>query len=177
MTHAPAQSAQKPLLAAELGGGWRTVLQLACIAALALAIVPPVLAAAGSPYGEVLRWLAHPICHQLAERSFHLLGEPLAVCQRCTGMYAGFTLGLFLWPLLQYPAARLAANPRWVLAFLLPLCIDWALPNTPVSRLATGLIAGFPVALLVLLALPTAKIKGGLGGRARGRHVPSHGNE
>lgn len=159
MTRASAQLAESPplLAAAELGGRGRTTLQLACIAALGLTIAPALLAAAGSPYGEVLRWLAHPICHQLAARSFHLFGEPLAVCQRCIGLYAGFALGLFVWPQLRRPAAWLAANPRWVLAFLLPLGIDWALPNTPVSRFATGLVAGFPVALLVLLALPSAK--------------------
>lgn len=160
VTRAPAQLAQDaPLPAAALGGRGRTALQLACVLALVLTVAPAVLVAAGSPYGEVLRWFAQPICHQLAERSFHLLGEPLAVCQRCTGLYAGFALGVVVWPQLRRLGGWLAANPRWVLAFLLPLGIDWALQNTPLSRFATGLVAGFPVALLALLALPNATIE------------------
>ena len=76
------------------------------------------------------------------------------MCQRCTGLGAGFALGVLVWPRLRRAGAWLAANPRWVLAFMVPLGIDWAAPNTPVSRFATGLLAGFPVALLALLALP-----------------------
>lgn len=158
MTRASAHSAQDaPLLGAPaLGGAGRTALCFASIVALGLIVAPAVLAAMGSPYGAVLRWFAHPICHQLAERSFHLLGEPFAVCQRCTGLGAGFALGALVWPHLRRAGAWLAANPRWVLAFMVPLGIDWAAPNAPASRFATGLLAAFPVALLALLALPRA---------------------
>ena len=34
------------------------------------------------------------ICHQYPERSFHLAGAPLAVCIRCTSIYAGFLIAL-----------------------------------------------------------------------------------
>lgn len=34
------------------------------------------------------------VCHQFASRSFKLSGHPLAVCARCSGIYAGFLLGL-----------------------------------------------------------------------------------
>src|SRR5688572_31637307 len=32
------------------------------------------------------------VCHQLAERSYFIFGHKLAVCSRCTGLYAGFAL-------------------------------------------------------------------------------------
>ena len=34
------------------------------------------------------------ICHQYPERSFHLAGATLAVCIRCTSIYAGFLIAL-----------------------------------------------------------------------------------
>ena len=146
-------SAQIGLAAEARPTGGQTLLWFVCAAALALLVAPAVLAAAGSPFGEVLRWLASPICHQLPERSFSMFGEPLAVCQRCAGLYLGFVLGAASWPRLPRLAARLAASPRWVLAFMIPLGIDWAVANTAASRFATGLLAAFPVALLALLAL------------------------
>jgi uncharacterized membrane protein len=33
------------------------------------------------------------ICHQIAERSFHLDGAQLPVCARCLGIYAGAAMG------------------------------------------------------------------------------------
>src|SRR5207302_9212063 len=36
------------------------------------------------------------ICHQDPLRSWHLFGEPLAVCIRCTSIYCGFFLGALL---------------------------------------------------------------------------------
>jgi uncharacterized membrane protein len=37
------------------------------------------------------------VCHQIAERSFHLAGAQLPVCARCTGLYAGAAVGLIAW--------------------------------------------------------------------------------
>lgn len=125
---------------------------------LALVVAPPLATAAGSPYGAVLRWLLHPVCHQVAERSFHFLGEPLAACTRCTGLYLGFTFGVAAWPRLPHLASRLAAKPRWIAVFFVPLLIDVAIvPNTAMSRFATGLVAAFPVALLPLLAFASRR--------------------
>ena len=107
----------------------------------------------GWPYADVLRWLLHPVCHQLPERTFHLFGEPLAVCHRCTGLYLGFTLGVAIWPWLPTLATKLAAQPRCIVFFAVPLAIDWLGANSAASRFATGMIAAFPVGLLPLLAL------------------------
>ena len=130
---------------------WRWGLFAGCAAWWALVVAPPFAGA----YGDLVHWLLHPVCHQIPERSFHLLGEPLAACHRCTGLYAGFTLGVLVWPWLPGFAARLAANPRWVAVFFVPLLVDWTMVfwNTPASRFVTGVVAAFPVALLPLVAL------------------------
>lgn len=129
---------------------WRWGLLLACLAWLAIVASPPFVA----EYADFMRWLLHPVCHQIPERSFVLLAEPVAACHRCTGLYVGFALGVVLWPFVPSLAARLAARPRWVCAFFVPLMIDWiVVDNTPASRFATGVVASFPVALLALLAL------------------------
>ena len=132
---------------------WRYWLLAACLCWLALVVAPPVLVRAESPYGELVRWLLHPVCHQIADRSFHWLDEPLSVCARCTGLYLGFTLGVLTWPWLSKLARRLAAHPRWVLAFMVPSAVDVFAPNTGISRFVTGLIAAFPCALLALLVI------------------------
>ena len=137
----------------DLQSPWRYALLLACLCWLALVLAPPLTAAAGWPYGDLLRWLLHPVCHQIPERSFHLLGEPLAACARCTGLYLGFTLGVAAWPHVPRLARALAARPRWVLVFMVPLAVDVWVENTALSRLATGFVAAFPCALLPLLAI------------------------
>jgi len=65
---------------------------LALLAAvwLALIVAPPLLSGAGRPGTAMLvKLLFAPVCHQIPERSFHLMETPLGVCARCTGIYAG----------------------------------------------------------------------------------------
>ena len=113
------------------------------------------------PYARFHHWpgaslvydLFSSICHQLPERSFAWMGHPLAVCQRCLGLYLGFWLGLIFLPLLRSFRRLLLQNPRSLLLFLLPLGIDLLSDNTAISRLITGVIGSFPIALFVLAAL------------------------
>lgn len=133
-------------------------LLLASLCGLAVVVAPPVAAAGGWPYADLLRWLLHPVCHQIPARSFHLFGQPLAVCHRCLGLYVGFTLGVAAWPHLPSLASKLASAPRSIVAFFAPLLIDlFLVQNTAASRFATGLIASFPVALLPLLLFQQRK--------------------
>lgn len=149
---APTASPQPAAIA--LDTPWRWVLLVACLVWMALVAWPPLATAFGWPAAELPRWFLQPICHQLPTRTPHLFGEPLAACHRCMGLYVGFTLGIAAWPRLPALAHKLAANPRWVAAFLVPLGIDWALlANTAASRFTTGALAAFPVALLALMAL------------------------
>src|SRR5882672_11273596 len=41
------------------------------------------------------------VCHQAPERSFYFHGYPMGVCSRCASIYAGFIIGLALYPFLR----------------------------------------------------------------------------
>lgn len=99
------------------------------------------------------------ICHQLPERTFHILGEQFGVCSRCFGIYFGLVIGVAVYPLWRgvdtiEPIARF-----WLFLSLIPVGIDWSLTafgiweNTQASRLITGLILGFACATFILPAL------------------------
>lgn len=84
------------------------------------------------------------VCHQMPERSFHLVGHKLGVCSRCTGIYGGFAFAVLLYPLARR-LDHIDAAPRiWLILAALPLAIDFALgyfniwPNTHASRFITG---------------------------------------
>ena len=73
-----------------------------------------------------VRLLYAAICHQQAERSLSLLGETMAVCSRCSGLYFGAALAVLLAALI--PRALWWPNRVWFYAALLPTAIDAVLP-------------------------------------------------
>lgn len=112
-----------------------------------------------------------PVCHQLPERSFAAFGHPLAVCHRCSGLYAGFTAGLLLLPYLGWLRRRLLASPRAVLLFFVPMVVDvFLVDNTPLSRFLTGWVAAFPVGLFVWAA--AEQLSGGMRPVMEENHEP-----
>src|SRR5687768_8245933 len=88
------------------------------------------------------------VCHQLPERSYFIFGHKLAVCSRCTGLYAGFALTLLLYPLLRPLGSVDWPPPVWLVLSALPMTIDFGLTflgiweNIHSSRLLTGLLLG-----------------------------------
>ncbi len=84
-----------------------------------------------------------PICHQIPERSFFILGHQLPVCARCAGIYFGGLLGSFF-------VRKKSPPPLFLVLALIPMAIDggtqllWR-ESTNIIRLATGLVAGFAV--------------------------------
>lgn len=99
------------------------------------------------------------ICHQMPDRSFHIMGEQFGVCSRCFGVYFGIVLGVAFYPLFRVidsvePLARI-----WLFLSLIPIGIDWSLTafgiweNTQLSRLVTGLILGIACAVFIMPAL------------------------
>lgn len=98
-----------------------------------------ILAAPGAELEWVYR-LFSAICHQAADRSWHLAGHPLPVCIRCTSIYAGFLAALSF----GLPART------WFLRFALAamlmefvaarVWIDWE-PTRALSGLLFGLAA------------------------------------
>lgn len=121
-------------------------LLLATSGLLVLALSPPFLP---PEVGGVLYRAFAPACHQMPSRSPHIGGLPIAICDRCTGIYAGLVLGVLgtgwgrgLW-------RRFGPQGRYVLlGALVPLGMDWAAPlmglwpSVPLSRALTGLLFG-----------------------------------
>ena len=105
------------------------------------------------------------ICHQLPERSFHLLGFPLAVCARCTGIYVGALLGLLLYPSVRRLEDETMPARWWLMAAVAPMLIDFAgnaagvFTNTFWSRTMTGLMAGAAAAFYVLPGLVAIRFR------------------
>ena len=88
------------------------------------------------------------LCHQIPERSYFIAGHKFAVCSRCTGLYAGFTLTLLFYPLIRSLRATDWPPPVWLVLSAVPMAIDFGLTflgiweNTHTSRLLTGLLLG-----------------------------------
>ena len=99
------------------------------------------------------------VCHQLPLRSFHLAGHPLAVCARCTGLYAGFAGAALIYPLVRSIKRTDTPSRLWLLLAIAPMAIDLGLDflglwqNTHLSRLATGLLLGCTAAFFVIPGL------------------------
>ena len=164
----------QPAIAAMRRQAWRVwSIGLAVVAIWILAITLPPLARAGE-----LNTVSNPfytffsyICHQIPERSFHILGHQLAVCSRCFGVYFGLLAGLAVYPLWR-PIDTAEPLPRfWLFLSLVPISIDWALTmfgvweNTQVSRFITGLILGVACATFIVPAIVeiTRNMSGRLG--------------
>jgi uncharacterized membrane protein len=99
------------------------------------------------------------LCHQIPERSFLIGGYQFAVCARCTGLYAGFSLATCCYPLLR-SLRRVDAPPRkWLFIAATPLAVDFALgylgiwENTHLSRFLTGTLLGAAAVFYVMPGL------------------------
>jgi uncharacterized membrane protein len=98
------------------------------------------------------------VCHQIPERAFWIAGHPLGVCARCSGIYAGFTLAVLLYPLLASRRLLKSGTPRreWLILALAPTTIDFTLgitglwANTHSSRSLTGAWLGAWAAFYVV---------------------------
>lgn len=134
-------------MTASLAAGWGCAL-------LAAPFLPAALSAVVYLSGSV-------VCHQLADRSYHVGGAQLPVCARCIGVYWGLAAGLL--------ASRLVAAPRWhrgsVLAVLtgavtlnLVTVVYESLrqvPTPPELRTAAGGVLGLGIAAVVTWAEAT----------------------
>jgi uncharacterized membrane protein len=115
---------------------------------VALVVVAPLAAAGG--HGELAQVIYRAfavLCHQRPDRSYFIDGHKLAVCSRCTGLYAGFAFTLLLYPLIR-SLRTTTPPPSWLLLAAVPLGIDFSLTffgiweNTHTSRLLTGALLG-----------------------------------
>jgi len=132
--------------------GWRVALTV-IVGVVGAALLPPVMGETGR---DVIMHAFSGVCHQLPERSAHIGGVPLALCDRCLGIYGGVALGILAFPAMPGMAYRLHRRAGMLLVVALtPLALDWAgpvigtWPNVPWSRAVTGLLFGAAAGVLV----------------------------
>ena len=134
---------------------------------VALIVIAPVAAASG--HGEIADGIYRGFgifCHQRPDRSYFIKGHKLAVCSRCTGLYAGFGLTMLLYPIFR--SLRSVAFPPRRILFLaaLPLAIDFILTffgiweNTHTSRLLTGALLGSVTVFFVMPGIVDSALRG-----------------
>lgn len=116
-------------------------------------LAAPVLASFGGTGGyvaDILYRLYGVVCHQFDSRSFHIHEHSFAVCIRCTAIYGGFLVSIIL---LRCGMHSKGSAILWIVVSLLPILIDAMVdtfgiyPSSTVSRLLTGSIFGFGIAI------------------------------
>ena len=86
-----------------------------------------------------------------------IFGHKFAVCARCTGLYAGFTVATLFYPLVRSLRQTEAPPRKWLFIAAAPMAIDFGLgyfgiwENTHSSRFATGALLG---AVAVFYVMP-----------------------
>ena len=138
------------------------LIMLAASCWCALILLAPLLSIADGPVQAAARGLYlffGQICHQLDDRSFHLMGHPVAVCARCSGIYFGFLAGTILHPL-AVRWLRLPLPARSVLlAGAAPMLLDVAAgvfglhETTNILRVVTGAWFGIAAPWCILPSL------------------------
>jgi len=127
---------------------------------LGLIAAAPLLASAGAEgaASPIYTFFSY-ICHQISDRSLHILGHQMAVCSRCFGVYFGLFAGVAVYPLWR-SVDEIESIPRiWLFLSLIPITIDWSLTifgiweNTHISRFVTGMILGVACATFVVPAV------------------------
>ncbi len=127
-----------------------------------LASIVVVVAIGGGLFYQSAPWILqwqhqtfYSLCHQIADRSFWINGQPMAVCSRCIGIYSGFVLGWLLLPVLSLiNSMRLTYIKKIVVFVLLFNLIDAAgnffglWHNTLISRTILGGMLGSSAALI-----------------------------
>jgi uncharacterized membrane protein len=122
---------------------------LACMWAFVclLILAAPMLLACSCVYTASIPYLTFSrFCHQIPDRSFFLLGHPLAVCHRCFGLYLGFFFGSFIH--IPFLYRSLLSRRLCVASACLPVLLDVILTrcglwhSTGISRFLMGLVFG-----------------------------------
>jgi uncharacterized membrane protein len=138
---------------------WSGILICALVIVGLIVAAPLLLAHGDDSIAQAIYLAFHPLCHQIAARSFYLAGHPLAVCARCTGLYAGFAAGAALYPLMRSLQRRDTPARIWLLVGITPVTIDFAVgllgiwANTHLSRFLTGALCGAVCAFFVVPGL------------------------
>lgn len=116
----------------------------------------------GPWYSDVPYQLFRSVCHQQADRSFWLGGQPMAVCARCFGIYTSLWMTFAALPLIRKIKFVQKFNAsRWLAVVFAVNIIDfignglgfWS--NTNITRFIMGLALGSAAILLFRFEFPT----------------------
>lgn len=84
-------------------------------------------------------------CHQRPDRSFFIKGRQFPLCARCTGILAGYILGIII------ACVTCCTNYLWFLSLLIPMIIDggiqllFKIESNNLRRFITGLLGGIGI--------------------------------
>jgi len=112
-----------------------------------------------APLSGVLYAFFSPLCHQIDARSFHLAGNPLAVCARCSAIYFGFLLGTIIYPVGGNFLPPSRTGRMFLVLTAVPMLIDVVLESAGVydsSNLIRALTGSWFGILLPFLIIPGA---------------------
>ena len=136
----------------------RVILAFVWGALIMAVIAAPLLALFSFPTAAFFTYLPFSfICHQMPERSFAILHNPLAVCHRCSGIYLGLFLGTLLSPLFFRMPNRVRRT--CLISSALLIAMDAILPFTGIwngfwlCRFLTGLAFGATAAPFAVMGL------------------------
>ena len=112
-----------------------------------------ILAAATPVFGwAFLHTALGTACHQDPGRCLSIAGLPLALCARCTAIFAGLFMGAAL-TIVSAPTRRLALRLLFIAVCLTALDVlaEWAglYANAVILRLVTGWLLGSAIALMI----------------------------
>jgi uncharacterized membrane protein len=88
------------------------------------------------------------ICHQDPARTLHILGEPFAVCIRCTSIYFGFLAGLLFLHAPRVNGLRIA-----IALTLIEFTFARIVADVAIIRALTGLLLGGMAAPFVRIGI------------------------
>lgn len=100
-----------------------------------------------------------PVCHQIPERSWIIMGYPMAVCSRCAGIYYGGLIGILCFPWLRKQYFKIQTSLFWIGLAALPMMIDFTLTHVGLSspgnefRAITGILPGWISACYIVPAI------------------------
>ena len=81
-------------------------------------------------------------CHQIYERSFNFRGYQFPVCARCTGIFIGHVIAIFLCIIKVRISSKICVLLILIMAFDGFLQLFKVKKSTNIRRLITGILAG-----------------------------------
>lgn len=90
------------------------------------------------------------MCHQKPERSFHINGRQFPLCARCTGILAGYFLGILLLFVLGF------GKHLWLSLLIIPMTVDGIMQqalkieSNNFRRFITGIMGGIAIIYMLV---------------------------